>query len=109
MKSELKKDLSTLTTINESTLSKLNDKVLWCINDIVEKSILNKDDTAEINLGLGTLIIKISNEEIKYKFIPSQDLEKSVTNTVVTERNELVSIMEETLVSKITNLYKDFF
>lgn len=46
---------------------------------------------------------------MKFRFIPSKDLEKSVTNTVITEKNELIVELEESLVNKITNLYKDFF
>jgi len=64
---------------------------------------------AVIDLGYGTLSINFDNKEIKYKFVPSKELDKSVANTVVTENNELINEIENSLVEKITNLYKDFF
>jgi len=54
-------------------------------------------------------MINFDNEQIKYKFKPSQKLEKVVTNTVVNERNDLVLNIEESLISKLTNTYKNFF
>ncbi len=109
MKTTISNDLSLLTTINESTFTKLSSKIEWCINDCVAKAAANNEDQAEIDLGFGTLIISISNSEIKYKFKPSQKLERSVANAVMTERNDLNLNIENALVSKLTNVYKSFF
>ena len=108
MKTNIKSDLSTLTTINESTFSKLETKIEWCISDVIEKAIKNGEDTAEVDLGIGILYIKFS-DSIRYKFVPSQKLEKIITNTVVNERNDLVVNVENTLISKLNNVYKTFF
>lgn len=108
MRSSLKKDLSTLTTINESTLSKLTDKIEWCISDTVEKSIYQRDTEANIDMGFGHLIINFDNNQIRYKFIPSEHLEKVVIDTVVNETNGLVVTLEDSLIQKMTNVYKDF-
>lgn len=109
MKVDINKSLSTLTTIPESTFSKLSNKIEWCISDCIEKSILNNDNVAEIDLDFGKLLINFSNESIKYKFIPSSRLEKVVSNTVIKEQNDLVLNIENSLVSKLTNTYKTFF
>lgn len=109
METNVKEDLSSLTTINESVFTKLINKVEWCISDCVEKSILNGDSLANIDLDIGNLLISFDNNQIKYKFIPSQKLEKAITNTVVNERNDLVLNIEESLVSKLVNTYKNFF
>ena len=108
MKTNIKNDLSTLTTINESTFSKLETKIEWCISDVIEKAIKNGEDTAEVDFGIGILYIKFS-DSIRYKFVPSQKLEKIITNTVVNERNDLVVNVENTLISKLNNVYKTFF
>ena len=104
----LKKDLSTLTTINETIFSKLENKIEWCINDAVESSILNRDTNTNIDLGFGTLTIVVG-DSIKYKFTPSQSLEKSLTNTIINEGNDLKLNLENSLVSKLQNVYKNFF
>ena len=109
MNSSLKKDLSTLTTINESTLSKMTNKIIWCITDAVCKSVYARDESAVIDMGIGKLTIKFDNDQIKYKFVPSKDLEESVTNAVINERNPLVDALESSLVDKMTNVYKSFF
>lgn len=105
----IKEDLSTLTTINESVFTKLVNKIEWCISDGVEKAIKSGENQVNIDFDLGTLMINFDNEQIKYKFKPSQKLEKVVTNTVVNERNDLVLNIEESLISKLTNTYKNFF
>lgn len=105
----IKEDLSTLTTINESVFTKLVNKIEWCISDGVEKAIKSGENQVNIDFDLGTLTINFDNEQIRYKFKPSQKLEKIVTNTVVNERNDLVLNIEESLISKLTNTYKNFF
>lgn len=105
----LKKDLSVLTTINESVFNKLLQKINWCISDSIEKAVLNKDEIVDIDIGIGNLLINISNDSVKYKFKPSSELETIISNTIVNERNELVNVLEDSLVTKMTNVVKDFF
>ena len=109
MDAVLKKDLSTLTTISESTLSKLNTKIVWCITDAVCKSVYNRDESATIDLGYGKLTIKFDNNQVRYRFIPSKELEEAISSAIVNERNPLVDALESSLVDKITNVYKSFF
>lgn len=54
-------------------------------------------------------MINLKNNEIKYKFIPSQKLEKTIINTVLNEKNSLILNIEDSLISKLTNVYKNFF
>ena len=107
MKTDLIKDLSIITTINESTLEKLNKKAVWCICDNLEKTIYNKEDISEIDIGIGNLLISLENNNVKYKFIPSKDFENQIVDTIVNEKNNLVNSLEETLVDKISNVYKN--
>lgn len=51
----LSEDLSNLTTIPTSALSKLSDKSVFCICNDVEESILKEENVADIDLGIGTL------------------------------------------------------
>lgn len=106
---DLKNDLSTLTTINESTFSKLINKVEWCISDGVEKAIIEDKNELAVDIGIGILLINFTNDEVKYKFKPNPRLEKVITNTIVNERNDLVLNIENSLVTKLTNVYKNFF
>lgn len=104
----LKKDLSTLTTVEEKVFTKLIQKIEWCINDSVESAIINNDDVVNVDIGIGTLIIKI-DDTIKYRFMPNKQFEKSLLNTITNERNDLKLNLENSLVSKLQNVYKSFF
>ena len=109
MKINISEDLSKLTTVNKQVFNKLESKIIWCISDCICESLKVGDNISDIDLGFGTLKIAFKGNEIKYKFIPSQELEKAVSNTVVNERNDLVLNIENSLVSKLTNVYKTFF
>ena len=102
----IKEDLATLTTIEKSVFSKIESKIEWCICDAIEKAILNGEDEVSVNLGFGVLLIKLSNNELKYRFKPSQKFEKAIVNTVINEQNDLVFNLENSLVSKLNNIYK---
>jgi len=103
----IKEDLSTLTTIDKSVFSKIESKIMWCISDAIEQAIINKEDQVDINLGFGCLTIKFSDNNLKYRFKPSQKFEKAIINTIVNERNDLVLNIENSLVSKLNKVYKD--
>lgn len=100
-------DLSKITTISTNNLNKLIDKSMWCICDYIEELITSKNNVLEINIGIGTLIISILDNQIKYKFIPNAKLENSIRETIINEYNPLKLTIEKTLVNKITNTYKD--
>ena len=105
----MRDDLSVLTTVPASTFSKLENKIEWCISDAIEQAILNKEDNVEIDLGFGLLLISFTNNEIRYKFKPSVKFEKTVTDTIIKEQNVLTSNIENSLITKLTNVYKTFF
>jgi len=106
---DLKKDLSTITTINEQVLTKFIEKIEWCISDGIEKLILSGEDSIKIDIGIGFLIITLCEEGVKYKFIPSEHLEKVISNTVINEKNLFVCNLEQSVITKFTNVYKNFF
>ena len=60
-----------------------------------------------MNIGIGTLIIINNDDSLIYKFKPSQQLEESLIKTTTTGINPLSSTLEQILVNKITNTYKD--
>ena len=65
-------DISILTTIPATTLNKLIDKTHYLIcNDLIE-SINKKEDLVEIDVGIGTLQLKLIDNDVKYRFIPNR-------------------------------------
>ncbi len=78
-------NVATLTTIPEKYLYKLVEKSLYAISDAVAQSQIAESKITDIDIGIGTLSIKIAANLIEYHFTPSE--------TVV--------------VDKVTNVYKD--
>lgn len=100
-------DLSTLTTIPEESLNRLVNLSECCICDAVEETRLRNQEVCEIDLGVGVLYILVSNEVVKYKFIPSKKLEVNINDTIRKGTNSMTNFVESTLVNKILNTYKD--
>ncbi len=105
--SNIVNDVSTLTTIPEKSLNKLEQKFIYAICEQIQEDILEDKEMSELNIGLGTLYIKYVGSEIKYKFVPSSELEKSVYNTVVKKLNSMETSLNEALAKKFIDVYKD--
>ena len=107
--SSLITDLHTLTSIPIASLDKLVEKSMWCICSDIEESILDKNNITKIDIGIGDLYIKLEDDLIKYKFIPSSQLESAIKNTVINGKNILTDTIETTLAARFVNTYKDLF
>lgn len=101
-------DLAVLTTIPAGSINKLVEKAALCICNDLEESLLNNEDLTSIDMGLGTLQIMFSNNELKFRFIPNRKLEAAARDTVLNKKNPLVDKVEQTLAQRITNAYKNF-
>lgn len=107
MKFDIIPEISTLTTIKQESLDKLFKLVSWCISDGIEQSLLKDENTTELNLGFGKLLISVVDNNIKYKFLPSSDLEKGIIDTAIYGKNPLKANIDKQLVNNITNIYKE--
>ena len=96
--------MSALTAINKKTLNKLFGVMEYCVADSFYESMLSGSDVASIDVGIGTILIKHSDSEVRYKFIPSQKLSDMVSSAKV---NPLEKAAEERLVARMTDIYKD--
>lgn len=100
-------DVSKLTTIPVKSLNSLMDKFIYCIVDAVKESNLSNEEITEIDLGVGVLYIKHTNKELKYKFVPSNKLNKCMSDMLNSGLNSLENTLELSLVDRIVNTYKD--
>lgn len=107
MNNNLIEDISKLTTISDTVLNKLISKAFYCISDIIEDAVLENKKVVDIEIGIGTLYLELNSDNVRYKFIPNKDLESAVKNTIINKRNLLQDTLEMTLVSRITDTYKD--
>lgn len=108
-KTNLTTDLGILSGVAVTNL----DKLALLSNDIISHAVLeaklNNEPVAEIDLGIGILYILISEEELKYKFIPSTTLQFAVKQTLTKNKSRLTETVDATLSRRIMNTYKDLF
>ncbi len=100
-------DTSKLTTIQRAALDKLISRVAYCIIDAVVEAQSSGKDTVDLDVGLGELHIRLGDDELGYKFIPSTELHSAVKYAILNEHNLLEGKLETALVDRITNMYKD--
>lgn len=108
--SNLIQDMSILTTIPEKTLAKFFRKMIFCICEEIKENILDENsdkEITEVDIGIGKLYIKAVGAEVKYKFEPSEYMQKAVIATVTEKENPLANFLDKALGKKFVNLYKD--
>lgn len=103
----LLKDISVLTDVSENTLKKFIPIITYCISHAVYESVCEKQDVVDIDLETGQLKIKIDSDGIKYRFVPSKDLEKLILQTVTTRNSPILNKLENNLQNKIDRSFKE--
>ena len=107
MKTNLIKDLNTLTTIEVASLERLSDLSVKIICHDIYENFLAVDHISEIDIGIGTLLVSIEDDIVKYKFIPSTALEQMLTKTFDSKTSPLLKAADKALVDKIEQAYKE--
>ena len=101
--------LSKLTTINEDNLMRLNNVVSCCVSDAIHECVLAGEDEIVIDFGFCKLLVAVSDNSVKYKFIPNAKLEEDIVNVIKNNKNALDSIIVDKLKSNLISTYKDLF
>lgn len=104
---DLLQDLSIITTIPNNSLVQLAKKSeLVICNALAESYELNEDITA-IDIGMGTLYIKVESNKVLYQFKPALHFEKMILETVKSHDSPLIDKLEEGIKNRIISVYKD--
>ena len=106
---DLLKDLSVLTSIPVLNLQKLSTITEDLICHAVKESYYDQESVATVDLGIGKLLLFISEDELSYKFIPSSVLEGKIIKALNNKDDALVISVEDSLKEKIVNSYKNLF
>lgn len=100
-------DICKITTIPTASMNKLFDKIGYCIANSIYEAYVAKRNIVEVNIGIGNILVEIQNNNLIYKFIPSNKLEKNIIESIRSNKNPLDIQLEETFVNRILNTYKD--
>jgi hypothetical protein len=101
-------DLSTLTNIPLDIWEKFVNIAEMDIAHCAFETISSKEKSFSIDIGLGILYIKYEEDNIKYKFIPHESLEREVENALTCKSSPLVDIATKKLNTRLNNAYKEF-
>ena len=104
---DLIKDVSVLTDVNEHTLNKFIPICNHCIGHAIHESECLQEEITEIDIGFGELHIKVDEGAIKYRFIPSKELEKLLIKTITQHTSPILLKLESNLQEKIDRTYKE--
>ena len=108
-KGNVLQDVSILTTVQKSSIDRLCSQIVKCICYDVCEALLQNDTEICLDIGIGNLFIKVSDDDVKYRFEPSSYLDESVLESVSTGKNPIVDDIESSLLEKINITYKDLF
>ena len=99
-------DVATITTLPKDALVKLVKRAEYCISDSIVEQVLQGKDIIEIDITIGKILLKLIDDEVKYKFIPSDEF-KDLVKQSMNGHNTLSDTLEKNLVTKVTKAYKD--
>ena len=103
---KLAEDIACLTTIPVSALLDLEKLYGDCLVHNIYENLICGNNPIEVDIGIGTLYIKLEDANIKYKFIPSKNLEETVAQTIRTKTSPVTIAVNTALRKRIENVYK---
>lgn len=106
---DLKQDLSQITSISVNTLEKLTAKIIALISHYTYEDTREHKSMTDIDIGIGNLYIDINSDIVRYKFVPTKKLVSSVKKSINGNANDLMKMIETTLVKRVEDTYKELF
>lgn len=99
-------DIGVLTGIGYQSLYRLTELAEDSIAHTVYENVVEKNPISTIDIGVGILYIKCEEDQIKYKFVPSKQLEGMVTRAVENKTSPIMHDVDAMLKDKIEKAYK---
>lgn len=106
---KLSTDLSNTTNIAKLCLDNLFSKATDCIAYCVNENFASKETITAVDIGIGVLNIKIIEDKILYKFIPSAELESKISDSVNNGHNPLIYKLEASFAERVKSTYKGLY
>ena len=100
-------DVETLTNVSEKLLKKFIPVINYSISHAVHEEQCQQHPVTEVDVGIGQLHIKVEDTGIRYRFVPSKELEKLILQTVCSRTSPIITKLEHNLQEKIERSYKE--
>ena len=105
----INRDVSTLTNIPIKLIDKIKKCEEYSIVENITELNLENNNFIDLDIGIGTLSVMVEDDKVKYKFIPSNDLQQEVLSAIKYKKNILDLKLEQSLCDKIEQTYRDLF
>lgn len=102
-------DISTLTTVQKSSIDRLCTQAVKCICYCVCEAMSKDEKDMCLDIGVGNLFINIDDESVRYRFEPSVFMDNSVAESVLSGKNPVIEDIESSLLNKVNTTYKELF
>lgn len=109
MNYKLTQDLSNTTNIPKLCLDNLCLKAEDCITYCVQENLVTREPLTSIDIGIGILYIKLIDDKISYKFVPSSTLDDKIRKAILQGENPLLYKLETSLAARIKSTYKGLY
>ena len=103
----IEKKLSDLTTIPIESLGKLKDYLETIHSHDIVTQLLADKTLLELEIFEGKIYLQLDDDNVKYKFVPSEEFGKLVVNSILNKDSKLVGRVTEKLKNSLINWRKD--
>ena len=100
-------DLVLLTDVSEATFKKFSNLTNYIVGHAVHEHDCEGAEVTIIDLEIGELHIKVSDNSVKYRFVPSKELDLMICNTINSGISPIVTKLNTGLQEKIDKAYKE--
>lgn len=95
-------DLGVLTKIPNKILIEIIRKENLCIGSAIHDALLENEDVAVVNIGIGTLSIELATHNCK--FIPSKDLKNTIKRSIENKIDPVEFELEQEIIDKLLTI-----
>lgn len=104
----LLEDVAALTDVSENTLRKFMPVITSSIGHSIFEGLCRNENIIEVDIEIGRLILKVEDEGVRYRFVPSKELEKTIVTSIKTHSSPILDKLETNLQQKLDCAYKEF-
>lgn len=95
-------DLGTATKIPNKILVELIKRENLCIGSAIHDALLEQNDVAVLNIGIGTLSVDLATRQCK--FAPSRDLRSAIKKSLEDKVDPLMFELDQAIVNKLLTI-----
>lgn len=104
----LEENISAVTSLPENLVKNLSKYMPYIHSHSIATQLLsNNDNVFELEIFEGTIMIKLENDTIEYKFIPNESFAQVVRETILSNKSLLVDGISNKIKKLLEKAYKD--